>query len=301
MKEIVSVDLGSNSFRVLKYDGLNHHILDEYQEAVGLADGLSNTGLISNEAQERVLKAIKKSIIKLNYDPNNAVCVTTAAMRMANNSKDVLKRFKKEAGLAFRIIDGEEEAQLTLLAIRHALKREKKDCDYFVLIDIGGGSTELIINNGENYQSKSFNLGIVTLAQKSKNIDQLYEELEKQKILIFNFLNENSLNLHKHTFVATAGTPTTIAAVKLGMDYKSYDKNRVNGEVLTLDDVNYFYNQYKKLSSKDAQTLVGTGRSDFIEAGVIIYKCFYDILDKKESIVFDDGLREGVAIKQSLS
>ena len=93
-QEIVSVDLGSNSFRVLKYDCKNHQIISEYNEVVGMADGLVDTGLISKEAQERVIKAILHSVEVINYDPSKAVCVTTAAMRKASNNNEVLKYLK---------------------------------------------------------------------------------------------------------------------------------------------------------------------------------------------------------------
>ena len=93
MTEVTTIDLGSNSFRVLKYDCLNHKILDEYQEVVGMADGLVDTGIISKQAIKRVIKAINHSSEKLKYDPNKAICVTTAAMRMANNAQEVLNIF----------------------------------------------------------------------------------------------------------------------------------------------------------------------------------------------------------------
>ena len=79
--EVVTIDLGSNSFRVLKYDCLNFKIIDEYHQVVGLADGLINSGLISFEALNRVVEALGIAKKKLNFDLKDAVCVTTAAMR----------------------------------------------------------------------------------------------------------------------------------------------------------------------------------------------------------------------------
>jgi exopolyphosphatase/guanosine-5'-triphosphate,3'-diphosphate pyrophosphatase len=296
MKNIVSIDLGSNSFRTLLYDGLNHKIIDEYQEVVGMADGLIDTKKISIEAQNRVIEAVKRSILKLKYNPKDAICVTTAAMRMAENSTEVLKRFKEECNLDFKIIDGDEEARLTLLAIKYALKREKKESERFALIDIGGGSTELIINNGNNSFAKSFDIGIVTLAQKHKNIDDIIFELDSKKEEISKFLNKLDINFENFIFVATAGTPTTIAAVKLGLNFSTYDRDKVNGTELHIDEIEVFLNNFKTLSKEEIYELVGAGRTDFIESGVAIYKMFYDVLNKKRSIVFDDGLREGVAI-----
>jgi exopolyphosphatase/guanosine-5'-triphosphate,3'-diphosphate pyrophosphatase len=301
MRNIVSIDLGSNSFRTLLYDGINHKIIDEYQEVVGMADGLIDTKRISVEAQDRVIAAVKKSIEKLKYNPEDAICVTTAAMRMADNSNEVLKRFKDECNLDFKIIDGEEEARLTLLAIKYALKREKKESEHFALIDIGGGSTELILNNGNEYFAKSFDIGIVTLSQKYKNnSDALIFELDSRKKEIKSFIKSINIDLDKFNFVATAGTPTTIAAVKLGLNFNNYDRNIINGTELYFKEIEDFLHKFRTLSKEEILVLVGGGRTDFIESGVFIFRLFYEILNKNKSIVFDDGLREGVAINQVL-
>ncbi len=297
---IVTIDLGSNSFRVLLYDGENHKIIDEYQEVVGMADGLEKTKKISPEAQNRVVQAVKRSIERLNYNPSDAICVTTAAMRKAKNSNEVLKKFKDECDLNFRIIDGIEEAKLTLLAIKYALKREKVNSKKFLLIDIGGGSTELIINNDNINHSKSFDLGIITLAQKSSNTEELLKFLELKKEEIKEFILSLDMDLSDFQFVATAGTPTTVAAVKLGLDFASYDRALVNGTTLTLKELDSFLKLFSSLNEKEILELVGTGRGDYIESGVFIYRAFYEILNKNISIVFDDGLREGVAINEAI-
>ena len=297
---LTTIDLGSNSFRVLNYDCLNHKIIDEYQEVVSMADGLVDTGNISQAAQERVINAILKSSQKLNYDPSTAVCVTTAAMRMANNSQEVLDYFKEKTGTNFRIIDGVEEARLTLLAIKYALKREKIDSEKFILLDIGGGSTEIIVNHGLDYDSHSFNFGIVTLTQKNFNEKELKEYLALKKLEIKNFLLTLELNLDEYTFVSTAGTPTTIAAFKLGLDFFHYDKDIVNGTKVNLNDIADSLDTFKTSSVEEIARLVGPGRTDFIEVGILIFEAIFEVLNKEESIVFDDGLREGVAINQCL-
>lgn len=293
---ITTIDLGSNSFRVLIYDCLKNRILDEYNEVVGTADGLNDTGLISNEAQDRVINAIEKSIEKLKYDPKNAICVTTAAMRMAKNSQDVLVKIEKETGVVFQIIDGEEEARLTLLAVKYALKRENINSSKFILLDIGGGSTEIIVNDGDDFKSKSFNFGIVTLTQRYFSKEELILQLEEYKKEIKEFLNSTKAALNEYTFVATAGTPTTIAAVKLGQDFFHYDKDKVNGTIVNLNDLQDCLNIFKHSDNDTIARLVGRGRVEFIEVGVYIYKAIFEVLNKNESIVLDDGLREGVAV-----
>lgn len=297
---ICTIDLGSNSFRVLIYDCKNHKIIKDYHEIVGMADGLNETKLISKEAQERVEQAVKRSIKKLNYKAQEAVCVTTAAMRLATNSKEVLKNFKDKLGLDFTIITGEEEARLTLLAVKYALKRENITSKKFIVLDIGGGSTELIISNEKESISYSFDFGIVTLTQKNLLEKDLNIFLEKRKDEVKKFLLKNSINPETYTFVATAGTPTTIAAIKNGENYFSYDKNVVNGTYVNLEDLDNCLDIFKKDSKENITKLVGKGRVDFVEIGTYIYKSFFEVLNKKESLVFDDGLREGVAINECL-
>lgn len=300
-KGIISIDLGSNSFRVLKYDCLNHKIIDDYHEVVGLADGLIQTQKISNDAQNRVVDAILESIKKLDYNPKEAVCVTTAAMRKAKNSKEVLDYFYEKTGLTFEIIDGKEEARLTLLAIKYALKRENINSSKFILLDIGGGSTEIIINDEQNFTSKSFDFGIVTMTQKYLDEKQLHTYLEQKKALVHSFLAKHNFNdLSSYTFVATAGTPTTIAAMKLGQDFFSYDRNVVNGTIVNVKDLETCFSTLKNSSKEDIVKLVGKGRVEFIEIGILIYKMIFEVLKKTESLVLDDGLREGVAINHCL-
>lgn len=295
-QEIVTIDLGSNSFRVLKYDCTDHKIISEYNEVVGMADGLIDTGLISSEALQRVIEAISHSIQVINYNPEDAICVTTAAMRKALNNKDVLEYFKQKVGTTFTIIDGKEEARLTLLAVKYALKREKIYSEKFILLDIGGGSTEIIINTNDTYESHSFDFGIVTMTQKSLNYDDLHNDLEFRKKEIKIFLDSLDIDLEDYSFVATAGTPTTIAAIKLGQDFFSYDRNIVNGTIVNLEDISNSLDIFKNSSKEDITKLVGRGRVEFIEVGIFIYKMIFEVLNKKESIVLDDGLREGVAI-----
>ena len=299
--EVISIDLGSNSFRVLKFDCLNFKIIDEYHQVVGLADGLINSGKISVEAQNRVLDALKIASKKLDFNPKDAVCVTTAAVRNAKNKEEVLDYFLKKSGAKFEIIDDKEEARLTLLAIKYALKRENIETDNFMVLDIGGGSTELTINYNNGFFSRSFDFGIVTMTQKALNGGNLKDDLKNREIEIKSFLDGLDFSIKDFPFIATAGTPTTLAAVKIGMDYFNYDKNKINGMVLDYEDLENCLNILKSKTLEETTKLVGKGRVEFMEVGTYIYKMFFDILEKQNSIVFDDGLREGVAINYALN
>jgi len=300
MSIVTTIDLGSNSFRVLIYNYEKHIVLKEYNQIVGTADNLINTGLISKEAIQRVIGAINKSSSELDYNPRNSICVTTAAMRMAKNSDEVFEKVFTSTGVKLNIIDGEEEARLTLLAIKHALKRENLQSENFVLLDIGGGSVELTIHSKHQHVVKSFDFGIVTLTQKFQNNSKLISELNKQTKKILSYLSELKIELLNFEFIATAGTPTTIAAVKHGQNFLDYNKEIVNGTVINLSDINTCLSLLKNKSDFELNKIFGPNSKDFIKVGILIYKSFFEILNKTESTVFDDGLKEGVAINFAL-
>jgi exopolyphosphatase/guanosine-5'-triphosphate,3'-diphosphate pyrophosphatase len=292
MANITSIDLGSNSFRVLIYDCKNHKGIGDFETSVGTADKLEETGKISSEAVNRIINAINTSIKKLHYTPHKAIARTTAAMRKASNSQEVLDQIKEQTNIDFKIIEPVEEARLTLLAVVYALKRHQLNDKNFILVDIGGGSTELIIKDRYKIYKKSFDVGIVTLSQTKNNI----EVLSQYKIKMKEFIDSYNLNLDEFDFISTAGTPTTIAALKLGMNYSTYDKHQINGTKVTLDDLENCLNIFKNNTPQYLENLVGTGRQDYIVTGVNIYQTIFDILEKNSSVVFDDGLREGIAI-----
>jgi len=301
MSQVTTIDLGSNSFRVLVYDYKKHTIINEYHEIVGTADGLIDTNHISNSAVERIQNAIHKSSEQLKYNPKECIAVTTAAMRIAKNSDSVIRDIINNTGLKLNIIDAEEEAKLTLLAIKYALKRENILSDNFILLDIGGGSVELIIHNNKSFYTKSFDFGIVTLEQLHKNNKDLLIDLENRKKSIKSYLGLLDIDLNNYKFIATAGTPTTIASIKKGQNSLTYNKDEVNGSVVNLFDLDNCIDLLNNSNDTKKQELFGTNKKEFIEVGIFIYKAFFDVLNKSESIVFDDGLREGVAINYAIA
>jgi exopolyphosphatase/guanosine-5'-triphosphate,3'-diphosphate pyrophosphatase len=292
---VTAIDLGSNSMRMLMVDKESLKTIGEFEKTVGTADGIGETCNITIEAQTRIINALKEGIEKLQFDPQKAVAVTTQAMRIAKNQKEVLENIKINTGVNFQVIDGEKEASLTLLAIRYALKRHKFPSDKFIALDIGGGSTELIIVDKKT-RVKSFPYGIVVLAQSQNRkvgLKALKNEME-------NYLQEDDIDLEEYSFVATAGTPTTIAAMMHNQTFATYNKHIINGTNVSMNDMIDVQNYLNSLHPKELEIKVGNGRTHYVDTGIEIFKLVYQILNKKSSIVFDDGLREGVAIQTAL-
>lgn len=289
---VVSCDLGSNSFRVLVYDFSQDKSLGDFETTVGTADGLKQTGNISNEALKRILNAINQSIEKLHYNPKEAIAITTSAMRQAKNSSFILEEIQKHTGVSFSIISGDEEARLTLLGLQYSLKKQNINSENIILIDIGGGSTEIVFVKENNPIYKSFEVGIVTLTQSpDKEI-----VLEKFKEDLQAHIQALPFDIKSLELVATAGTPTTIAALKHNLNYDTYDKNIVNGTKVSMDDLIYYKNYLQSLPLREAEVLTGTNRVQYIGSGIDIFQLVYEVLKKEYSIVFDEGLREGIAV-----
>jgi len=299
---VIAIDLGSNTLRVVQIDCKSLKIINEYEKIVKTADGLAQYGLINGEATARIILAIKESKEQIDFTSDTVKAVTTEAIRRAKNSDEVLFQIKEETDVIFEIISGDEEARLTLLAVKHRLSKLQYASDSFVLVDIGGGSTELIFHYGNETISKSFPIGIVTIAQSYETLDNIQKVLPKEMLEIQMFCAEVYATKGKvNAFVATAGTPTTVAAMKLGQTYATYDAKKINGTSLEMKELDFYLKKLLSLPFEEREIAVGTGRSDLIAAGILIFKQLYSIVEFDACVVIDDGLREGVALEECLS
>ncbi len=285
---MIACDLGSNTLRIVELDCESGDRIKEFERMVKTADGLHESGRISKEALERIIDAILEA--KGLFDLSKAHAVTTAAVRMASNGKEILRAIEAKTGLRFIMIEAKQEARLTALAVSWRLEKLGYH-DSYMLMDLGGGSTEITIGD----RSKSFDVGIVTVAQKYGSAQGVRENIDCIVHPISHFIN--SLQKPK-IFVATAGTPTTIAAFNMGLDYAHYDVKKVNGSHLGLDDLDEALERLLAMEKKERERWVGVGRDDLIVAGVLMVKAIMIEAGFSEMLVIDDGLREGLALQK---
>jgi len=298
---VIAIDLGSNTIRAVKYDCATNTKIDEFERIVKTADKLVKTNGITDEAIERIINAVNDIKQRFNIGENEKIkAVATEALRAAKNKDLVIKKIKEATGIEFEIILPEDEANYTAIAVEKCLEK----CDYvnynhFLLVDIGGGSTEVTVKNKDNMLSESFRLGIVTVTQRHKTPEAIKIAVKKRMKDVKAFLDFAFNTLRKpKLFVASSGTPTTIAALKLGMNYSNYDGSRVNGTKITVEDLDYWAEKLMKMEMKKREELVGVGRGDLIISGIYIFKEIFKIAKYRECVVCDDGLREGVAISE---
>ena len=297
MKNIIAIDLGSNSLRILKMDCGTKECLGEFHKTVKTADGLSHSGIISKEAVERVIVALNEAKERLDFSNARVKAVTTEAIRQANNSDEVLKTIQEQTDISFEVIDGEKEALYALTAIEERLKILGERPKSFMMVDIGGGSTELLFHYGEGRTfSKSFQIGIVTVTQIFKTLPEIANAIPALMNPMKHYFNEvTTQHGEVELFIAIAGTPTTVAAMKLGMEYDTYDAQKIHGTKLSQKDLVIQLMKLLEMNTNERIKAVGVGRDDLIASGILIYDELYNISGFKESMVIDDGIREGVA------
>ena len=292
--QVVAIDLGSNTLRVVKYDCESKDIVAEYEKIVRTADSITKDGLIDKAAQDRIISGLQEAKETIKFSNCTLKAVTTEAMRVAKNSSEILTKIKDKTGVEFEIITPQEEALYTLKAVQNRLNILKKDIKNFVLVDIGGGSTELTFYIDGKAYTKSFSLGIVTVANMANSLEEIDRILDIKIVEIKNYVQKYLKD--NLTFVATAGTPTTIASMKLGFTYETYNSKAINGVELSIDELDFYMEKLLSMSKEDREKSVGVGRDDLIVAGILIFKRIYLALKMDKSIVIDDGLREGVAL-----
>ena len=294
---MIAIDLGSNTLRCIVYDCEKKVFGSEYETVVRTADGLHVNKMINEKALMRIIEALHVADKKLNFSEHEVVAYTTEAARQAENSSEILKEILNQTSIKFEIISGDEEALLTAKAVKNRLDILNLSSSSFVLSDIGGGSTEIIFYSNGILTSKSFNIGIVTLSESSKNIQEMQENLEKLLVSVREFVKEYYNKVGKpQNFIQTAGTPTTIAAYLQGMNYASYDASKINGYILDKEDCQKTLQDLLKMDENERSFYAGVGREELIIAGIIIVQKLYELLEFTQAIVIDDGLREGIAL-----
>lgn len=164
---LAAVDLGSNSFHmvVTRIENGHVHILDRIKEMVRLGAGIDENRMLTEEAQTTALACLKRFGERVrDFPPGSVAAVGTNTLRMARNSQEFLKEANRALGHKISIIGGLEEARLIYLGVSHALSQD--DGKRFVM-DIGGGSTELII--GEDFEPihlESLHMGCVSMSKR---------------------------------------------------------------------------------------------------------------------------------------
>ena len=295
--KIAAMDLGTNTFRILigEYDDGNLDKIYRETNITRLGEGLLHSDVINEKAISRSVSTLKKYMdIADKYNVNKVVAAGTSAFRNALNAEFLVEYFHTETGVEIDIISGKKEAELTVKGVLHSLKNTLNN---FYHLDIGGGSTEIsYINNSKIENSKSLDLGVVTLAENNNLSDGKYlNMIEHIKDTISEDinLNEESRNI---PLIATSGTPIVVACILNSI--KTYDPSMVHEMKISLNEIEIIMGRLIKDSKTNKLDKYGPllhGREDLIVPGVLILSETMKFLKNDCMIISESGLLEGLS------
>ncbi len=294
--KIASLDLGTNSLIlvVADWNGTTFTPLFEDVQVVRLGQDLAKRGSLHPKAKRRCLEELRNFSEKIDqFEVKNVLAAGTAALRNAGDGAKFVQEIKDQLGFRFRIISGDEEAGLTFKAIQ----REFSDlAQQFIMIDIGGGSSELVVGDKDRILSKtSLEVGTVSFTERFIQHDPpTTEELNAASSSIAELMHQFSVSLSSSMTVGVAGTVTTLKAVDLEMD--EYDPSAVHRSQLNKDDVVRLGNLFRSMPTKERIKLKGLPpkRADIIPMGATILETFMEELNLESIYVSDRGLRWGL-------
>lgn len=279
-------------------DGSISVITDEHFIA-RLGKGVDEHGNISQETFARTLKILSQlKIIANSYNVEKLKAFGTSALRTAKNSTEFIQFIKNRLSIDIQIISAKEEAELSYMGAISDFIDESEN-NKFAVLDIGGGSTELVKGNETKIiEYASIDIGCVRLTERIlKNSPPDMEAITETTILVQKHIDPlNSLS-RDIKLIGVAGTLTTLAAIDLNLI--EFDKTKVNHHLLTLNKIIEIYDQLKLCTIEQILNYpsIHPLRADIILAGIIILKEIMNKVEKREIIVSDRGLRYGLLLE----
>lgn len=270
------VDLGTNSIRLLvasagpsKDQGLEEFARDMVITRIG--ERVDRTGRIDPEALSRTIDVLQRYCRRARALHAERLRVSaTAAVREASNRDQLEASVRTHAGSELEVITGEREAALSFLGATHGLDAPGP----FLVLDIGGGSTEFAVGTEQPDASISTPMGSVRLTERLIRTDPPSEvELASVRDAVRVILNdvESSIRVRTaRTLVAVAGTPTTIQAISLGLPF--YDPEAIHRSWLSVGEVERVLEELARMTTdeRSAIPVMAPGRADVIVAGTVI-------------------------------
>jgi exopolyphosphatase / guanosine-5'-triphosphate,3'-diphosphate pyrophosphatase len=316
-----ALDLGTNNCRLLvaRPSRRGFFVIDAFSRIIKLGEGVSRTGVLSEEAMARTIDALRVCSSKMaRRGVTRSRLVATEACRIAKNGTDFIDRVQRETGLSLEIIGRETEARL---AVSGCASLIDKQSDYVLVFDIGGGSSEFVWLNLKNGRPSrrvsiedrlraqdsieawtSLPFGVVTLAERFGKTCVEGHQFEEMVAFVqgalkpFNERNAISAKIAAAGahLLGTSGTVTTIAGVYLGLS--EYHRAKVDGCWLSSDSIREVSKRIAGMNyaQRAAQPCIGRERADLILAGCAIMEAMLRVWPVNSLRVADRGLREGI-------
>lgn len=305
---LAAIDVGTNSVHMVvvrvqpAFPAFS--IIAREKETVRLGDRDKDTGKLTIAAMERALGALRRcQDIAKNLNVEEIIAVATSAVREASNGRDFLARIQTELGLAVNLISGTEEARRIYLGVLSGMEFDRQP---HVIIDIGGGSTELILGDGHEPRSlSSTKVGAVRLTSEIVTTDPIspieFGYLQAYvRGMLERSVDELKSQLQPDEFprlIGTSGTIETLASL-YAIEKLGYVPSPLTGFRLSFRDLQDITNRLRRMTTADRAALPGMSdrRSEIIIAGALILQEAMSLLGMDELVVCERSLREGIIV-----
>lgn len=302
-KRIAAIDLGTNSFHALIvdiYSDASFRVVDSLKEMVSL--GKEGVGeMLSPESMNRGLHALQKFKLLIDHQGcEKVIAIATSAIREASNGGEFIKMAGDQIGIRIQVIPGKVEAELIGFAIQHGLALDEKPV---LIMDIGGGSTEFIIaNNDEFLLLESGKTGVARTTADFVHHDPITNKEIQKLTEFYNYslrnVKDGLAKFPTDVLVGSSGTMQNIATIIARQKGQSTSVT-LNEFEYTSDEFLEFYDKVIKMDREERQKLSGldSKRVDLIQTGLVQVKTVIETLGIKRIRTSTQALREGIIIR----
>ncbi len=305
-KRSAFIDVGTNAVLCLIADLREtgrFRVLDDLAEVAGLGRGVDQTGVIGAAGEQRCLETLERYRDHCrNLGVDEIIAVGTSALRDAGNSAEVRQRLQERLGFDIRVISGSEEAAYSFTAVQRGLSLSGE----FLVIDIGGGSTEFIRGNAAGMaEAVSVDVGSVRLTERflhsdpvcTDEVNAMTRTIEQE---LASLQARSKMPDEALTLVGIAGTFTTLAAVEKQLEH--YNHSEVHGSSLSLTELRRQIGLFRDKTLAERKQIVGLEpkRADVIFAGAcLIEQQIMKVFRTDNVIVSDQGVRYGLLYERA--
>ena len=298
MVKLASIDLGSNSTRLLiaELNNQEFNVLHRIHVVTKMSENLEQTGEISSPAVKRVysaLRTFKKLIIKNNVD--EVFVIGTAALRDSKNADELIENIRKKFDFEIDVLSGHDEGITTSLGVLHFME----NIENFLIVDIGGRSTEFIYEFENKIISQSLNLGVVTLSEKYfSKLPSEQKLLDKAKFDIETELSLLNIN-DKKNVIGVSGTALSLASIFL--DQQFFDEEKLHGVQIDLQNVGDINSRLLNLNEAEIITKfkgVDPKRAATITSGIFLLEIILNHYSNSPIIISKYDILEGLILRK---
>ena len=291
--QIAALDLGSNSFHLIIANWNNGQIqlLDRIKESVRMGWGLQPDGSLDEASYNRAMECLSRFGERLRgFQPGSVRVVGTKTLRSINTTNEFLREAELRLGHPVEVVSGEEEARLIYLGVAHNLAPNEQRKR--ILMDIGGGSTEVIIGQGMNLlQKESLSMGCVAITRRFFSDGLVTErQLKKARIACLQELKPVQDDMLETGWQETMGASGTIKAVASVCRAQGWSNGEITAELLSRIQQLYL----DKGSVEVKIEGLSEDREPVFLGGVMVLSALFEALQLAEMTAAEWALREGL-------